>query len=194
MVAALVRLSVVSLLVVCLLSLLVRLSASRCGWLRLAAPGPARLVLLLVWLLSLVLVLPGRVWACPPPLLAVLPLFPAPLARPVAPSCLRRGVGPAARLQGGASGLWLLVPGLLVGLLLRRLRTKGHAFRARRWSICGPDAAPIARGRATAMMPSVRRAWDTVQVTRTHLHACKLPASYRQIKSAGCVFAPAHFL
>lgn len=132
MVGALVRLSVVLLLAVCLLPLLVRLLASRCVWLRLAAPGPARLVLLPVWLLSLFLVLPGRVWACPPPLLVVVSLFLAPPARPVAPSFVRARVGPAARLQGGASGLWLLVPGLLVGWLLRRLRSMGHAFRALR--------------------------------------------------------------
>ena len=120
MVGALVRLSVVLLLAVCLLSLLVRQLAPRCVWLRLAAPGPARLVLLLVWLLSLVLVLPGRVWACPPPLLVVLPLFLAPPARSVAPSFVRARVGPAARLQGGASAPLLLVPGLWLLLLCFR--------------------------------------------------------------------------
>lgn len=132
MVAALVRLSVVLLLAVCLLPLLVRLSALRCVWLRRAAPGPARLVVLLVWLLSLVLVLLGRVWACPSRLLVVVSLFLVCVSLLVAPSFVRARGGPAARLQGGASGLWLLVPGLLVGWLLRRLRSMGHAFRALR--------------------------------------------------------------
>lgn len=132
MVGALVRLSVVLLLAVGLLFLLVRLSALRCVWLRRAAPGPARLVVLLVWLLSLVLVLPGRVWACPSRLLSSLLSLLVLAALLVAPSFVRARVGPAARLQGGASRLWLLVPCLLVGWLARRLRTMGHAVRALR--------------------------------------------------------------
>ena len=132
MVAALVRLSVVSLLVVCLLSLLVRLSASRCGWLRLAAPGPARLVLLLVWLLSLVWSLPGRVWACPPRLLVVVSLFLGLLALLVAPSFVRARVGPRRPPAGWAVVGLLLVPCRFARLLSRWLRSKGHASRTLR--------------------------------------------------------------
>ena len=122
MVGALVRLSVVSLLVVCLLPLLVRLSASRCVWLRRAAPGPARLVLFLVWLLSLVSVLPGRVWACPSRLLVVVLSLLVLVSLLVAPSFVRARVGPSARLQGGASMACLLVLCVLVCRLLRRRR------------------------------------------------------------------------
>lgn len=122
MVGALVRLSAVLLLAVCLLPLLVRLSASRCVWLRRAAPGPARLVLFLVWLLSLVLVLPGRVWACPSRLLVVVLSLLVLVSLLVAPSFVRARVGPSALPAGWAGAGLLPVPGLLPRLLSRRRR------------------------------------------------------------------------
>lgn len=125
MVGALVRLSVVLLLAVGLLSLLVRLSALRCVWLRRAAPGPARLVVLLVWLLSLVLVLPGRVWACPSRLLSSLLSLLVLAALLVAPSFVRARGGPSALPAGWAVVGLLLVPCRPARLLLRRRRSMG---------------------------------------------------------------------
>lgn len=124
MVGALVRLSALSLLAVCLLPLLVRLSASRCLWLWLpglprAAPGAALLVWLLLlslrpclpWLLPLSVVLRLLVFSFPR-------LVPRALPWLVAPSFVRARVGPAARLLWGAGGgsaflLWRLVCRLL---------------------------------------------------------------------------------
>lgn len=137
MVGALVRLSVVSLPVVCLLCFLVRLSASLCVWLRRAAPGPARLVLLLVWLLSLFLVLPGRVWACPSRLLVVVSLFLVCVSLLVAPSFVRARGGPSALPAGWAVEGLLLLLCLLARLLSRRAVKGGTPLRNSVFGIFG---------------------------------------------------------
>lgn len=129
MVCALVLLSVVSLPSVLPVSLLVRLSAPRSVWLRLAAAGPARLVVLLVWLLSLVWSLPGRVWPCPPRLLVVLLSVLVLVSLPVAPSFVRARVGPSALPAGWAVEGLLLVPGWLPRRLSRRAVKGGTPLR-----------------------------------------------------------------
>lgn len=155
------RLSLLSLLAVSFPGFLVRGLASRCVWLPLPGPGAVRCLFLpglpLARLLraesplSLWLPLLGSALPCPFPLLlsllGLLLSFPrpgAPVSLPLARCALlprARGAAPPPAFRGGASRVpcscrvcWLL-------LLSRRRRSRGRAFRALRWSSCGPAAA-----------------------------------------------------
>lgn len=114
MVCALVLLSVVSLLAVCLLSLLVRWSASRCVW------------LLFLVLLSLLVLFPAR-----------RPAQPGRLSLLVAPSFVRARVGPSALPAGWAVEGLLLVPGWLPRRLSRRAVKGGTPLRNSVFGIFG---------------------------------------------------------
>ena len=103
------------------LLLLVRLLASRCLWLRLGGGWPrAAGLLLLVLLFFLVLVLSWRGWPCPPRVLVVpLWLLVLLLGAVVRPSAASGGAGvpPALRRSSSRVWGWLLLGGVVLGLL-----------------------------------------------------------------------------
>ena len=168
--SALVWLSALPLLVVSLVSLLVRLSAWRCGWLSLPGSGAVRCLFLpglwcvrLLWAES-----PLSLWSplfppalpCPfplfLPLLVWLLSFPrpgAPVSLPLAVApCLprARGAAPPPAFVGAASRVCFLCRVCWPLWLSRRRRSMGRAF----WSFCRWFPAPVTVALLLAGLPA----------------------------------------